>query len=192
MASKKNSIVAKANVSTLEKAGVETKLTKMEIADYIATKAKEELQNRVNEVQQELGNYQQKGVPFSEHLTDLQKEYVSLYCKIHNQKIDVNSASLIIGWGRDGSFAIGFRYSHTDFFGGGMKIPLTDDQKNLPIVKKLGNMQNEYADMVERIHNLDKKSHRTLLVEQILSGSESGKKVLSDLAVMINRAVSGS
>ena len=81
MAAKKTAIkLAKSEnvLDTLAKAGVEVKLTKTEIADYIAEKAQEELNGEIERVSKELRTLREKTYPVSGKWKTLADAYNAL------------------------------------------------------------------------------------------------------------------
>lgn len=196
MATKKNAIVKSQKIDDMIAAGIEVKLTKMEIADYIAAKAKEELNKRLKVIESELQSYAHGKVPFADYVTSKQKKFIEMYNEIHGTNHDVKNATLMSIWGRGVviSFPIAFDpHNPLSVFQNmnGLNIPLDSEQRNLDVVISEKMLNEENQELMRRISELDKKQHRTLLVEQILSGSDSGKKVLADLNSMVSRAVKG-
>jgi hypothetical protein len=209
MATKKNAIVKNQKIDDMIAAGVEVKLTKMEIADYIAQKAKEELLDERNHLQEKVNNLHREGVPFAEYLNDDQKDYIKSYNKIHGSNLDANTATLVSGFDPRYDMQIIVRngampnvendvYSLVEILSmrhnnitAQISIPLSAEQKELPFHNVLKSAVTDLDEINQKIANLDKKSHRTLLVENILNSSESGKKVLTDLKGMVKKVVKG-
>lgn len=183
MATKKSAAITKAaKVDDLTAAGIDVKLSKMEIADYIAAKAQEELELRKDELQKRYQEFSSGLSVTLDDLTDDQRTVVELYIKMHKAEIRDMSFN---HWGE-------WRLSvRTNNRCGDLQLPLSDDQLNSDKIKEFTDTSNEIGEVNQRLHQLSKKSHRTMLIEKILGGSESGKKVLGDLTSMVKRAVHG-
>lgn len=190
MATKKSAIVLKdQKVSDMVAAGIDIKLTKMEIADYIAAKSKEELENRQNTLRDLIGNYMHKGVVVD--MTKQQKVAADALKAVTGKDVfvmacfaGINSGYCWTGWFVFKNNNNDDRHSYTHI------IQFQLDSSQIPDID-VESLLTEQNENWKRIQDLGKKKHRTLLVEQILSGSDSGKKVLADLTDMVQRAVHG-
>jgi len=183
MATKKSAAITKATkVDDLTAAGIDVKLSKMEIADYIAAKSKEELEKRQKQIQEENNNTNFDASDVV--LTGEQHSLVELYCRVNNATVTGKQYQFTRRY-ENPVLCINISGDTNNLF-----INLAEDKLPLEIKKYMCN-QREYHENWNRIRDLDSKKHRTMLIEQILSGSESGKKVLNDLNAMIQRAVNG-
>lgn len=181
MATKKSAIVLKdAKINDMVAAGIEVKLTKMEIADYIAEKAKEELENRRTEINNLIQDYSRNGIP-----VEMNKKQKAVADAV--KVLTAKEITLVAAWENYsgnprwcGTFSDGERHFLSNVL----------DENQIPNIDVMA-LHNEYGECWRRLQELGRKKHRTMLVEQILAGSDSGKKVLSDLANMVQRAVHG-
>lgn len=190
MATKKAAIVKVVDGNDLAKAGIDVKLSKMEIADYIADKAKEELETRLSQVTGEIAKWQNgyhsvKPTPDQKAAADAltQATGKKFYCTLSYHWTNDTANKWVVCVGLDVK-----NYSGQTCFQSAVAMEANDDQ--LPGID-MDALNEEKKDIQERLWNLKTKKHRTILLEKILSSNESGKKVLADLQGMVTRAVSG-
>lgn len=191
MATKKSAIVKSVDGGDLAKAGIDVKLSKMEIADYIADKAKEELETKINGMREEIQKWvhgyldvvptkqQQKLADDMSALDGTNKFVVKL--SYFNHGDGISPWNIVFGYEAP-------HWHHGKLFQ--VILTVKADASQIPDVD-IVSMQEELCEANERLHELGKKKHRTVLLEKILAGSDSGKKVLADLQNMVNRAVNG-
>ncbi len=190
MATKKSTIVKATDGNDLAKAGIDVKLSKMEIADYIADKAKEELESRLSKVTAEIAKWQQGyhtvlPTPDQKAAADAltQATGKKFYCTLSYHWSHDTPNKWVVCIGMDVK-----NYAGQTCFQNAVAMEANDDQ--LPGID-MAALNEEQKDIQERLWNLKTKKHRTILLEKILSSNESGKKVLADLQGMVARAVSG-
>lgn len=185
----KAEIVKAVDGNDLSKAGVDVKLSKMEIADYIAEKAKEELTNRLSVVQDTLNKYWRSSTVVAP--TKLQQDTMDALTKLTGHKY-----ATMVSWNIDygqierSEWRVTLVIAHEGGGYHGTSVHCPADASQIPDVDMIA-LHKEQNEINNRIHELGKKKHRTYLIEQILSANESGKKVLADLKGMVNRAVNG-
>lgn len=191
MATKKSAIVKAVDSNDLVKAGIDVKLSKMEIADYIADKAKEELEAKLASLKSIYNKYintGHNGQPVI--LTESQKTVID---GLSNLTGNVYAGRLVLFYSfnnpADSEWKIQIVMQHHDHISG-TSIYFSPDASQIPDIDA-AQLCVDIRDIEQRIKDFDKKKHRTILLEKILSGNESGKKVLADLQSMVARAVSG-
>lgn len=190
MATKKAAIVKAVDSNDLANAGIDVKLSKMEIADYIADKAKEELEARLVKLQKEIEHWQTKYhpvIPSKEQQAACDALTVAtgkkFYCTLsyHWMHAEEQRWSVCIGTDQNDPWHKGFQNA--------VAMPANPDQ--IPENVDVGAMHQERQELQIRLQELGKKKHRTILLEKILASNDSGKKVLADLQGMVARAVNG-
>lgn len=187
MATKKTAIkiVKQENVlDTMAKAGVEIKLTKTEIADYISEKAQEEINEEIRKIQEEAkalresvsktptGKWKTLAEAFNA-ATGVDRAYKLDYMKRHDTYLVTLAIDSGHGW-----------------FNGIANREI--DVKDVPApILEAEKLEERIHELNNRLRTLQTKKHRILLIEKILGGTESGKVVLGDLTKMVNKIVNG-
>ena len=190
MAAKKAALVKAVDGGDLAKAGIDVKLSKMEIADYIADKAKEELETKIAGMRDEINKWVQGYLDVTP-TKQQQKVADELSVLDGNNKYLVKLSYHNSGDGKPWNIVIGYDAPHWHYGKHFQSIfTVKADPSQIPDVD-IDGMNAQLREAQERLHELGKKKHRTILLEKILAGSESGKKVLEDLKGMVNRAVNG-
>jgi len=194
MAAKKAALVKAVDGGDLAKAGIDVKLSKMEIADYIADKAKKELESRIEFLNKEIetwtrGYHDIKPTKEQQKACDMLTQLTgnTFICKLtHTSEIDsagVSQDKWLVCIGHNVS--TNWRGTYIEV---AVTMPANPDQfPDVNVCEFIRDRQEAQTRMQE----LGKKKHRTILLEKILAGSESGKKVLADLQSMVSRAVNG-
>lgn len=193
MATKKAAIVKAVDGNDLAKAGIDVKLSKMEIADYIAEKAKEELETRMAALNAEYKKWTEGYLPViptkeqqaaCDALTKAtgKKFYCQLTYNIHNGEDESKNWLVCIGTDTTD-------WSGRSRYENAVAMKANDSQR--PDGVNVIQIIRERSEVFDRLQELGKKKHRTMLLEKILASNESGKKVLADLQGMVARAVNG-
>lgn len=196
MAARKKSTTALAALngdvtsSTLAKAGVEVKLTKSEIAEYIAEKAKKQIEEETTALENKYGG---------------RRDFYWGNCAVANPpKRIANVAKAILGAvdEDDGtSLTVKIEFAGEDNCGRKNRWVVEIDGRTSFAYNMLDTEQippeftawaadKERYDALSKKHNeLCKKNYKVLLVESILSGSVAGTTVLADLNKMVEQMV---
>jgi len=196
MAAKKKSTTALAALngdvatSTLAKAGVEVKLTKGEIAEYIAEKAKKQIEDETTALENKYGG---------------RHDFYWGNCAVANPpKRIANVAKAILGAvdEDDGSgLAVKVQFAGEDNCGRKNRWIVEIDGRTSFAYNMLDTEQippefaawaadKERYDALSKKHaELNRKNYKVLLVESILSGSVAGTTVLADLNKMVEQMV---
>lgn len=191
MASKKKTTTALTTLngdvanSTLAKAGVEVKLTKGEIAEYIAAKAQKQITEEIQSLDQKYGRYNlHNGVvkvdTYPKRIAAIVK---SLTAADSERTTQVFFHEKGYGWN-----------SHRDRWvinsgGAEMAFFLNDDEEAPAQSSELKAAKERFDTLHNKLRELQQKNYKVLLVESILSGSVAGATVLADLNKMVEQMV---
>ncbi len=196
MAARKKSTTALAALngdvatSTLAKAGVEVKLTKGEIAEYIAEKAKKQIEGETTALENKYGG---------------RHDFYWGNCAVANPpKRIANVAKAILGAvdEDDGtSLTVTIQFAGEDNCGRKNRWVVEIDGRTSFAYNMLDTEQippeftawaadKERYDALQKKHaELNRKNYKVLLVESILSGYVAGTTVLADLNKMVEQMV---
>jgi hypothetical protein len=196
MATKKKSTTALATLngdvtsSTLAKAGVEVKLTKSEIAEYIAEKAKKQIEDETTALENKYGG---------------RHDFYWGNCAVANPpKRIANVAKAILGAvdEDDGtSLAVTIQFAGEDNCGRknrwiieidgrtSFAYNMLDTEQIPPEFTAWAADKERYNTLQKKHAELNRKNYKVLLVESILSGSVAGTTVLADLNKMVEQMV---
>jgi ABC-type phosphate transport system auxiliary subunit len=185
MAAKKAAlkVVKQENVlDTLAKAGVEVKLTKTEIADYIAEKAQEELQGQITDLknQMEVLTKNANKTPtgkwkvLADALNDA-KGAKDTYFLQYERRYNGCMVTLVL-------------QTENGWHHGVVSVQVAESELPVELAQREA-LEKQLGELHKRLQTLQTKKHRILLIEKILSGTESGKVVLGDLTKLVNKLV---
>lgn len=177
--------------STLAKAGVEVKLTKGEIAEYIAAKAQKQIAEEIKAIEAKYGDRHSlsngtvkvpnppKRIANVVKAINAADEHVS-----GTTKASVVYAGKDYGWrGLGNSWLI--RVGGIDI----LSYRLIDDEEVPPEYAVLQDDKVRWEGLHAKLRELQQKNYKVLLVESILSGSVAGTTVLADLDKMVQQMV---
>jgi hypothetical protein len=196
MAARKKSTTALAALngdvtsSTLAKAGVEVKLTKSEIAEYIAEKAKKQIEEETTALENKYGG---------------RNDFYWGSCAVANPpKRIANVAKAIIGADDedDGTaLSVKVQFAGEDNCGRrnrwvveidgrtSFAYNMLDTEQIPPEYAAWAADKERYNTLQKKNAELNRKNYKVLLVESILSGSVAGTTVLADLNKMVEQMV---
>ena len=189
MASKKKSsalaaLGADVSTSNLAKAGVEVKLTKGEIAEYIANKAMARISEEIAaiEASETCGR---SGLYYAEFsVANAPKRVRNVLAALNalgtlnSYRIKYSNRLATYGTPR-GHWVIVDNTSHI------VSVPLDESEDVPPEFAAWEEKKNRYDALVKKLQDLRSKNYKVLLVESILSGSVAGTTVLADLNRMV-------
>jgi len=192
MAAKKKSTTALATLngdvgaSTLAKAGVEVKLTKSEIAEYIAEKAKKQIEEEIAAIETKHGG---------------RHDFYYGSCNVASPPKRIANVVKAIGAAEDeddGSrLTVTVKFAGEDTCGRknrwvieldgrtSFSYDLSDSEQIPPEYAAWKADKDRYNALQTKFNELCKKNYKVLLVESILSGSVAGTTVLADLNKMV-------
>ena len=176
--------------STLAKAGVEVKLTKGEIAEYIAEKAKKQIEEEIAAIESKYGG---------------RHDFYYGNCDVANPPKRIASVVKAIGAAEDeddGSrLAVSVKFAGEDTCGRknrwvieldgrtSFSYNLSDSEQTPPEYAGWKADKDRHNALQKKFNELCKKNYKVLLVESILSGSVAGTTVLADLNKMVEQMV---
>jgi hypothetical protein len=172
-------------LDVMSNAGIDIKLTKTEIADYIAEKAQEELNTEIARVADQINDLRAKTYPVTGKWKVLADAYNAIL-PAHEQ------VPFVLTYSHGGYHSVSDkrRYycgmNHTYHRYLQIEIDEADMPKELLALPEL---EKHIGELQQRLNQLRTKKHRILLIEKILSGTDSGKVVLSDLTKIVNKMV---
>lgn len=171
-------------LDVMSKAGVEVKLTKTEIADYIAEKAQEEIKLEIESLKKRAKDIQDS---VDTNLTGKYKvfadAYNSLTGKDHKFGLDYRH------YNDTYSVNLGIHTAHNHgWLHGIVSVEIPKSEVPAAIIESW-EMEKRVVALNNKLNTLQTKKHRVLLIEKILSGTESGKVVLGDLTKIVNKLV---
>ena len=191
MASKKKSTTALAALngdvssSTLSKAGVEVKLTKSEIAEYIAEKAKKQIEEEIAAIENKHGG-RHDFYWGSIDVTSPPKRIANVV-KAIKAADDAGESSLTVSVKFAGEDTCGRKNRWLIDIDGRTQFSYNlSDSEQIPAESAEWTADKErYNALQKKFNELCKKNYKVLLVESILSGSVAGTTVLADLNKMV-------
>lgn len=184
MAAKKKALAKTGDVlETMAKAGIEVKLTKTEIADYIAEKAQEEINSEIAELRKEIETLAEndKLTPTGPALTIAQG-----FAALNGDNVADYFVSYQNCYDRYWGMTLFKGTSHY------LNVDIKKEQvpqSEIDRCQKILELNKQVQTLNNRLRDLQTKKHRILLIEKILSGTESGKIVLGDLTKLVNKLV---
>jgi len=197
MAARKKSTTALAALngdvtsSTLAKAGVEVKLTKSEIAEYIAEKAKKQIEEEMKAIETKYGNRNDLyyGNFKVANPPKRIKNIVTAINAANSSDSDTTARVVYSGRNNHSSTDKGVWQIIVGHYVSGLQYRLTEDEE-VPAEYAVWAADKERVDALQKKYTeLCKKNYKVLLVESILSGSVAGTTVLADLNKMVEQMV---
>lgn len=178
-------------MNNLAEAGIEIKLTRTEIADYIAAKADDYLTQELDEVQKRMNDRLDKvGSANSAPLKTVPKSVAKI---VRSMKSLVPTAEVYIyfreTYGGKYEYQIGMRGggdSPVKSFKIDVNVPDDEIPKEVPEYKELRERQKLLA---HKLAELRDKKYRVVLIEKILRGTGKGQKLLNNLDVLAKSLV---
>lgn len=169
-------------LDTLAKAGVEVKLTKTEIADYIAEKAQEQLNEQITDLKNQIQVLNKDAIQtptgkwkvLADALNDA-KGAKDTYLLQYERRYSGCMVTLI--------------HQNENGWNHGIVSKQIAESELPSVFTKIEALDKELGELQKRLQTLQTKKHRILLIEKILSGTESGKVVLGDLTKLVNKLV---
>lgn len=166
--------------SKMSKAGIEVKVSKTDIADYMATKAKEKLQEMYKTVREQIPKAQKFTIDdIDPKYHNLIKEAQAL-SKVKKLEIHLRNSysyfldnpTLKVNIGKNGC------YPEFDF-----DVAINEKSEN---IKKFVKLCESYRTIEQRLNSLNTTNYKVLLTEKALNSSVSGKELLVELNQMID------
>ena len=175
--------------STLAKAGVEVKLTKGEIAEYIAEKAKKQIEEEIAAIENKHGG-RHDFYWGSIDVTSPPKRIANVV-KAIKAADDAGESSLTVTVKFAGEDTCGRKNRWVIELDGrtSFSYDLSDSEQTPPEYAGWKADKDRYNALQKKFNELCKKNYKVLLVESILSGSVAGTTVLADLNKMVEQMV---
>lgn len=178
--------------STLAKAGVEVKLTKSEIAEYIAAKATKQLEEEIKSIEEKYEGGGRRSFHHGQVVVANPPKRVVAVAKAINaadgDATDVAKAVVLFSgkeFGYNGRNRWTIMVNGTDILNYG----LTEDEEIPAEYETLLADRKRFDTLQKKLFELRQKNYKVLLVESILSGSVAGTTVLADLDKMVKEMV---
>jgi hypothetical protein len=193
MAARKKSTTALAALngdvssSTLAKAGVEVKLTKSEIAEYIAAKAIKQIEEELAALEKKHGGRYELNSGLLK-VANPPKRIKAIVNAINAANSDNSEYTAHAIYSRS-SADVGYWQIHIGRYSSALQYRLIDGE-DAPAEYDAWKVDKDRADaLTDKHRELQKKNYKVLLVESILSGSVAGTTVLADLNKMVEQMV---
>jgi hypothetical protein len=191
MAAKKKSTTALAALNgdvssgTLSRAGVEVKLTKGEVAEYIAEKAKKQIEEEIAAIENKHGgrhDFYWGGID----VTSPSKRIANVVKAIKAANdADEPSLTVIVKFAGEDTCGRKNRWLIDIDGRNQFSYNLTDSEQIPAEYVEWVADKERYNALQKKFNELCKKNYKVLLVESILSGSVAGTTVLADLNKMV-------
>lgn len=200
MAAKKKTTTALATLngdvssSTLAKAGVEVKLTKTEIAEYIAAKAtkviEDEIQAINNKYSASKGNFRSGYVAVTHPPKRIANVVKAINAADGADEVEGTTKALVRFQGKEFSYSRGYNRWVITLNGCDiLDYRLTEDETIPAEFEGLVADNKRLTELGKKLDELRRKNYKVLLVESVLSGSIAGATVLADLEKMVQDMV---
>lgn len=167
----------------LASAGVEVKLTKSELAEYVKEKALQTLRAKRDTLRDRQVRFSTKPV----HLTILPSRVQSVLVAIRAFKPD---AVVSISFSHDGKHLWRIAPSdgwHSYFVG---EVDLVVEADDIPVdYTDYLKIDKQIDEINEQINQIEKKNFKAFMVENVLNGSDAGKVVIASLDEMVAKLV---
>jgi hypothetical protein len=167
----------------LASAGVEVKLTKSELAEYVKEKALQTLRAKSADLVEQRNRFNIKPV----HPTVLPSRVQSVFVAILAFKPD---AVVSLSFSHDGKHL--WRITPSDgwssYFVGEIDLVLEGDYIPASYGEYL-KIDKQIDEINEQIQQIEKKNFKAFMVENVLNGSDAGKVVIASLDEMVNKLV---
>lgn len=166
-------------MNNLAEAGVEIKLTRTEIADYIAAKAEELINQEIGEIRTRMSEIREKVFRSDVPLNHVPR---SLGKVIRSTKSMVPGTEVKVYFRED----YGGRFKYRILASNGIidsiqievQVPDKELPKEVPEFKEIG---NRYTILMHKLGEISSKKYRVTLVEKILRGTGKGQNLLKNL-----------
>ena len=193
MATKKKSTTALATLngdvssSTLAKAGVEVKLTKSEIAEYIAAKAIKQIEEEIAALENKHGGRYElhSGLLKVANPPKRIKAIVNAINAANSEPNDTVAHAIF----SSNSRGTGYWQIHIGNYSTSLQYRLIEGEEPPAEYEAWKVDKDRFDTLQNKQRELQKKNYKVLLVESILSGSVAGTTVLADLNKMVEQMV---
>jgi hypothetical protein len=189
MVSKKVQSLVTSNADSsdvLAAAGVEVKLTKSELAEYVKEKALQTLRAKMDVLTQERLNLNIKYVRFTEQQA-LPPRVQSVLVAIRAFKPDA-VASLVLEHDGKHDWRIGQAEGWNTYFIAEVDLVVEANYVPANFTNYL-KIDKQIDEINEQIQQIEKKNFKAFMVENVLNGSDAGKVVIANLDEMVSKLV---
>jgi hypothetical protein len=169
----------------LASAGVEVKLTKSELAEYVKEKALQTLRAKADALTQERLNINIKHLRFAEEA--LPPRVAAVLVAIRAFKSDA-VASLSFSHNGKHDWSIHQAKGWSSYFMTEMDLVLEGDYAPASYGEYI-KLDKQLSEINEQIQQIEKKNFKAFMVENVLNGSDAGKVVIASLDEMVNKLV---
>jgi hypothetical protein len=169
----------------LAAAGVEVKLTKSELAEYVKEKALQTLRAKSADLSERILHINIKPVQFARK--DLPPRVAAVFDAILGFKSDAATSIRFSHIGKH-DWRIGQPDGWSSYFVG--EADLVREADYIPASYGEYLKINKQIDEInEQIHQIEKKNFKAFMVENVLNGSDAGKAVIASLDEMVAKLI---